>query len=359
MVPSVRQLRIVNSVLCGAALLVTIVRLWIRQHRKKLWWDDLWVVFAAICTIVLVVANFYHTADPDSLPRNTKIAVYWLCIHFYYGVTWTSRLSILCTVIRISTGRMRQFLKLSAWLFGLSWVILFAQVFWVCIPEPTWRDDPTPQCRLGDDVAIAQAITFVGTDAILIFAPIQLIWAARLSQGTKIRLISIFAATILTTAASLYYIYAMLRIGAITEEFAATVHDGISLLVANLSVVVSFFFKLTHKEDTSNDHTTPITFYNNRLRTGLSRSFAFLSTTRSEHEMTLPPPAHVHLHIEVERDCQSRKSLAVEDIEAGTGHVQGDFVGNTKIQFDGVKGQETYELKNISRKGSDMKVPRS
>ena len=62
------------------------------------------------------------------------------------------------------------------------------------------------------------------TDAILVFAPIQLIWGVRLPRGTKVRLISVFAATILTTVASLYYIYAMLRIGGITEEFAATVH---------------------------------------------------------------------------------------------------------------------------------------
>lgn len=144
-------------------------------------------------------------------------------------------------MIRISSGKMRQFLKVCAWLFVLSWIVLFAQVFWVCIPEPTWRDEPTPQCRLGDDVAVAQAISkstfgspninhsdlhsaFVGTDAILVFAPIQLIYGARLGGGTKVRLISVFAATLLTTGASLYYIYAMLRIGGITEEFAATVH---------------------------------------------------------------------------------------------------------------------------------------
>ncbi|KAI0818890.1 hypothetical protein BC629DRAFT_684192 [Irpex lacteus] len=348
MAPSVKQLRIVNSVLCGAALLATVVRLWIRHRRKKLsrWWDDFWVVFAAICTIVLVVANFYHTADPDSLSKNTKIAVYWLCIHFYYGVTWTSRLSILYTVIRISAGRMRQFLKLCAWLFGLSWVILFAQVFWICIPEPTWRDDPTPQCRLGDDAAIAQSITFVGTDAILVFAPIQLIWGASLSQGTKIRLIAIFAATILTTAASLYYIYAMLRIGGITEEFAATVHDGISLLVANLSVVMSFFFKLMHKDDTSKDNTTPISFYNSRRRTGPAKSFAFLSTFHGDHERTIPSPAHVHLHVEVERDYQSRKSLA-EDVGPAVQYMSSDLSGDSKKGIDVMGGPETFELDDM------------
>lgn len=56
------------------------------------------------------------------------------------------------------------------------------------------------------------------------YAPVQLIWNARLPPGAKLRLITIFAATLVTTGASLYYIYAMLRINGITEEFAATVH---------------------------------------------------------------------------------------------------------------------------------------
>lgn len=36
----------------------------------------------------------------------------------------------------------------------------------------------------------------------------------------------IVTATLVTTAVSLYYIYAVLRIGKVTEEYAATIHVG-------------------------------------------------------------------------------------------------------------------------------------
>jgi hypothetical protein len=54
---------------------------------------------------------------------------------------------------------MKLFLKTSAVLFFISWAILTAQVFWVCIPEPTWKQLALPQCFLGFDVAIAQVIS--------------------------------------------------------------------------------------------------------------------------------------------------------------------------------------------------------
>ena len=62
------------------------------------------------------------------------------------------------------------------------------------------------------------------SDMILVFAPIKLIWAVRLPLITKIRLVSVFASTLITTAVSLYYIWALLKVGGLTEEWAATIH---------------------------------------------------------------------------------------------------------------------------------------
>lgn len=156
----------------------------------------------------------------------------------------TSRLSILFTVIRITFEKMRRFLVLSAVALLVAWAVLFAQVFWVCATgDQSWRAQPIPQCDLGLDVAIAQVICkcvtllvdiynnvdvfFLGvvvSDAILVFAPIKLVVGVRLPKVTKIRLVSVFASTLVTTAVSLYYIYALLRVGGLTEEYAATIH---------------------------------------------------------------------------------------------------------------------------------------
>jgi hypothetical protein len=61
------------------------------------------------------------------------------------------------------------------------------------------------------------------TDVILVYAPIQLIWGIRFPQTIKIRLIAVFAATLIITAASLYQIYASLKVHGITEDIAATI----------------------------------------------------------------------------------------------------------------------------------------
>ena len=62
------------------------------------------------------------------------------------------------------------------------------------------------------------------------FAPIRLIWGVRLPLVTKVRLISVFASTLVTTAVSLYYIHALLKIGGLTEEYAATIHVRLLLV---------------------------------------------------------------------------------------------------------------------------------
>ncbi|CAL1708749.1 unnamed protein product [Somion occarium] len=297
MPPTVKELRILNSVLCGVALLVTAFRLYLRKTRSKLWWDDFWVLLSALSIIVLIVVNFLHTDDPTKYSRGSKIAVYYMCIQFYYAVSWTSRLSILYTVIRISFERMRRGLIVASGAFLISWIVLFAQVFWVCESpgNTSWKDQPIPQCELGEDVAIAQVITVVVSDAILIFAPIKLIWRTRLPKSTKIRLVSVFASTVAATAVSLYYIYALLRIGGITEEFAATIHDGVSLLVANLSVVIAFAWRLSSpgssgaSDEAAHENTRPLHHGFGRKEKIPSKSFALSTVT---------PDTYVDVHVE-------------------------------------------------------------
>lgn len=110
-----------------------------------------------------------------------------------------------------------------------------------------------------------------------------------------------------------------------------------------------------HKEDTSKDNTTPISFYNSRRRTGPAKSFAFLSTFRGDHERTLPSPAHVHLHVEVEQDYQSRKSLA-EDVGPAVHYKSSDLVGDSKKGIDAMGGQETFELDDMWHKCRETQV---
>jgi hypothetical protein len=71
----------------------------------------------------------------------------------------SARLSILFSIIRVdpSESRRRR-LKYIAGLFFIVCCILISQLFWVCEPEPKWKDMPSPQCVLNKQVAICQLV---------------------------------------------------------------------------------------------------------------------------------------------------------------------------------------------------------
>jgi hypothetical protein len=70
-----------------------------------------------------------------------------------------ARLSILFSIIRLHTipGQRNRFLFVAAG-FALAGVLLLAQLFWVCVPDATWRKLPIPQCPLDTQIVACQLI---------------------------------------------------------------------------------------------------------------------------------------------------------------------------------------------------------
>jgi hypothetical protein len=85
-------------------------------------------------------------------------------------------------------------------------------------------------------------------DAILILAPIKLVWQANLHRAQKIRITTIFATSLCTTTVSLAHAYYVLQGGGPREALAAIVQDSVSLIVANLNVIVAFFSRISAEE---------------------------------------------------------------------------------------------------------------
>jgi len=61
------------------------------------------------------------------------------------------------------------------------------------------------------------------SDAILIFAPLQLVWRTTLSRAQKIRITAIFSTTFITTAVSMNHVYFVLEKGGLEEALAAVI----------------------------------------------------------------------------------------------------------------------------------------
>ncbi|KAH9841069.1 uncharacterized protein C8Q71DRAFT_437379 [Rhodofomes roseus] len=302
------RIRVTNFVLPILSICLTIFRLWERGSNRRLWWDDAWAAFTMVgVLIVMVMFELFlqeHIENPNKYPQHLKIAIYYLCAEGFYVVVWSSRMTILFTIMRVATMRkFRLLLRGVAIVFAMTFVILFAQVFWVCEREPGWKDLASPQCELGDDVAVAQITTDIIADAFLIIAPVRLVWGVKLSWTQKMRIIAIFSSSFITTAVSLYHASTVLRGGGLPEALGAVIEPSVTLIVANLNVVVAFIFRFGAEDrqaTAASRGTRDIVTIGSgdprskRNRYGGNMMGAISVTTEWEHD-GLPPPTTIML----------------------------------------------------------------
>jgi len=250
---SIQQDEAVGLALPIIAAVFTLFRLAERMRQRRLWFDDAWAALALIFNMIECVTNYVYLHNYAQYSQAENIALYYVILQFFCAVVWASRISILFTVFRLTSpfSALRKVLLVIFVAFLVTWGILFGQSFWICESEPGWKSDPRPQCELGPKVAIARIITDVLGDALLIIIPCQIVYKVRLSRSQKIRLISIFSASAITTVVCLVHAYYVFTNSGIKESVTAIVETSVCLIVANLSVVVAFFFRIGTEETTA------------------------------------------------------------------------------------------------------------
>ncbi|KAJ7132408.1 hypothetical protein C8R44DRAFT_773998 [Mycena epipterygia] len=241
------QLKITSATCSFFALGTTIYRLY--KRRGRFWADDAWALFAFMALIIQVVAIFLHIPVPNNLSKTARVAAYYLTAFSFYVVIWGSRLSILFSIVRIDPSEYRR--KKLFWIavaFVAATLFLFAQLLWVCEPEPVWKDAPNPQCQLPLQVAICQLVTDVIADTILLLAPIPL-FKNLADKVLRRKLTLIFSTCVVTTIVSLVHAAFILRNGGVKVVISALVEDCLSLIVANIPVVVTSVVNIASETD--------------------------------------------------------------------------------------------------------------
>jgi hypothetical protein len=284
--PTLTQIEVAGIVLTIVAVIVTSFRLYLRAREKRLWIDDAWAALGMIFNFILLIVDCLYLQDYERYPQGTRVALYYMVAQFFYAVVWSSRISILFTIVRLTIPGtlIRKVLMYAAIIFGTIWALLFSQLCWICETESGWKTQPHPQCDLGRSVAITQMITDVLSDFFLIFAPFFFIYNVRLSRAQKVRVLSVFSTSAITTAVSLTHAYYIFSGGGTKEVMAAMVEASVSLIVANLSVVVAFIFRLKAEEDSPAPSTpTPIVTFGSqprkRVRDPLATTFTGAEST--------------------------------------------------------------------------------
>ncbi|KAF8211128.1 hypothetical protein K438DRAFT_1959312 [Mycena galopus ATCC 62051] len=127
-------------------------------------------------------------------------------------------------------------------------LFLLAQLFWVCEPDPSWKDAPNPQCKLPLQVAVCQVVTDTIADSILLFAPLPL-FRNLVDKALRRKLTLIFSTCVVTTVVSLVHAAFILRNGRIKVVISALVEDCLSLIVANFPVIVTTMIDIVGDTD--------------------------------------------------------------------------------------------------------------
>ncbi|KAL0566860.1 hypothetical protein V5O48_015136 [Marasmius crinis-equi] len=214
------------------------------------------------------------TEDPHGTrSQGFKIAINYMIDSSFYAIIWPARASIFLTLIRLAFGRFRTVLKCCVGAVFVTWGILYGQVWYTCETKNEWKKQVIAQCMLGKQVAIAQLITDCLFDGLLIGAPAYLLRDMKNRRGLKIRLIAVFSSTVATTAFSLAHAWAIIEDRGALEFMLATFEVIVSLIVVNLTVIVSWLFNI--KDDsTSMDSAQQVnTFLRDRLSSKRGGSF--------------------------------------------------------------------------------------
>ncbi|KAL1744485.1 hypothetical protein HDZ31DRAFT_64075 [Schizophyllum fasciatum] len=250
-------------ILTSIAIPVTLFRLGIRIRDKKLGWDDFWAAMSIVSVSLVLTGACISLTPKPWMSRMVLITGYYFAASGFYGTIWSCRFSILCTIMRISPSWWMKYFRAMALSFAGMWIFLFIQAIAHCEMDPSWKET-TGLCQLGRKIAAAQLVTDIVADVSLSVGPVMMLWQARLPQGQRIRLITVFASCILTSLVSLAHAYCIWVNKGLDEFFSAMFETSVSMVVASLSVLVGFFSRLRGGDDSGGHiHTSGATAASN------------------------------------------------------------------------------------------------
>ncbi|KAJ7364581.1 hypothetical protein DFH08DRAFT_839579 [Mycena albidolilacea] len=243
--------RIVTTTLLGIAMLTTLFRLRTRIRTRRFWLDDVWAIVALIFSIMLLVSMWLRTIPSSS--KHTLIVTYWILSFGFTSTLWASRMSVIFSVVRViphdSRSKLRKITNCFAAIFAVFWIGLMIQVASVCGLDKSWYKLAKPQCHLGDGVAAFELTSDIFADVTLAILPIVLTRNSLVPSAQRKMLYVIFAASLLTTIASIVHAILLLGPSGSLEGIAAHAEAATALIVANAGVLVTSVYRVVHKND--------------------------------------------------------------------------------------------------------------
>ncbi|KAG2157508.1 hypothetical protein DEU56DRAFT_897090 [Suillus clintonianus] len=249
--PSVVGLRVSVTMVHMCTIVVTSWRLWYKIIQRRWWWEDVWAATALAAIIASVVSVWIFSGTPvDSKPRDGPIIAYWLImINFTIGL-WASRLSMICSIVRLSPPtRIRIVACCVAATFAAIAIALLIHKCWFCARNHDWEEIAPLSCSLASSVGIAQVITDFLSDITLVVLPAQILHQVKLPRNQRILILSVFSGSLVTTSLSIAHAVFFIQADPILKILTGQLEMAFSVIVCNLLPIVTCLYKVFRSRD--------------------------------------------------------------------------------------------------------------
>ncbi|KZP14678.1 hypothetical protein FIBSPDRAFT_959496 [Athelia psychrophila] len=256
--PSLLAAQVVSTVFPCLAIAITAFRLVIQYRRSQLWWEDFWAAVAMTCTIGVVSEYWWYSiivAKPHPDTYSFMVSWYLFTLTLTSGL-WAARMSLTFSIIRLAhpSSRLRIAANLTAGLCACCFASQIVQKMYICRDVKSWMNNTVQGCEIGASVGITETSMDIVSDLLLIALASYLLQDARQLKSQRKLIRGLFSASILTTLSSIaHMIFVVGPEVLLTVIMTAYLELSVSLIVCNLPVVVTFFyrhFKRTHADDT-------------------------------------------------------------------------------------------------------------
>lgn len=249
--PSVVGLRTSVTILHTCTIVLTSWRLWYKTIQQRWWWEDVWAAIALAAIITSGVSVWIFSGTPmDSKPWNGPIIAYWLLmINFTIGL-WSSRLSMICSIIRLSPStRIRAVACCTAVAFGAIAIALLIYKCWFCARHDDWEKIAPLTCALTSPIGITQVISDFLSDVTLVVLPARILRQVKLPRNHRILILSVLSCSLITTLLSIVHAIFFLEVDPILKILTAQLEMGISVIVCNLLPIITCVYKVLRSRD--------------------------------------------------------------------------------------------------------------
>ncbi|KAG1756348.1 uncharacterized protein EDB91DRAFT_1092114 [Suillus paluster] len=254
--PSIVGLRSSITIVHTCTIVMTSWRLWYKIVQRCWWWEDVWAATALAAIITSVVSVWIYSEPPiDSKPRDGPIIAYWLLmVNFTIGL-WSSRLSMICSIIRLSPPtRIRIVACCAAAAFAAIAVALLVHKCWFCARYNDWDKNTPLSCPLAFSVGITQVVADFLSDLTLVVLPAQILYRVKLPRDQKILILSVFSGSLLTTLLSIVHAVFFIQADPILKILTAQLEMAFSVIVCDLLPIVTCLYKALRSRDLDVSH---------------------------------------------------------------------------------------------------------